>query len=343
MQILVVKTSSMGDVLHTLPALTDAQKVFPGIRFDWVVEDDFRQIPVWHPTVDKVIPVAFRAWRNNPGQWFGREVRAAIRTLRKRHYTHIIDAQGLLKSALITKLARGTRHGYSYDTVRESLAAAAYHHRTSVPRRQHAVKRVRHLFAACLGYSYEDTVPDYGIDKSRLSAIPAAGHPYLIFVHASSWPSKRWPEEFWRQLVDRATAASYRVRLPWGNEREYEQARHILQGRASAEVMPKMELGQLASELAQATAVVSVDTGLAHLAAALGTPNVTIYGATNPELTGTSGERQHHLAARFPCSPCLSQRCTYTEESAVTPACYSTVSPDQVWGTLRPYLAEGKE
>ena len=343
MQILVVKTSSMGDVLHTLPALTDAAKAFPGIRFDWVVEDDFKQIPGWHPCVDQVIPVGFRTWRKNPGQWVGPGVRAAVRSLRNRRYAHIIDAQGLLKSALITKLARGTRHGYSHDTVRESLAAAAYNHRISVPLKIHAVKRVRHLFAESLGYPYEDTVPDYGIDLNRLSTIPDSGQPYLVFVHASSWPSKRWPEEFWRQLVDRATEANYRVRLPWGNEQEHEQAKHILNNRAGGEVMPKMELGELASVLAQATAVVSVDTGLAHLAAALGTPNVTLYGATNPELTGTSGATQHHLAARFSCSPCLSRRCTYTEESAVIPACYATVSPDQVWGTLRPYLAEGKQ
>lgn len=328
----------MGDVLHTLPALTDAQTAHPGIRFDWVVEDSFRQIPGWHPAVDRVIQVAFRTWRKNPGQWFGREVRTLIRSLRSRHYTHIIDAQGLLKSALVTRLAQGHRHGYSYDTVRESLAATAYSHRATVPRNLHAIQRVRDLFAASLGYVAPDTPPDYGIDTGKLPGAGPTDHRYLVFVHASSWPSKRWPEEFWRRLIERATAANYRVRLPWGNEPEHEQATRISHSHIGAEVMPAVELDELASVLAQATAVVSVDTGPAHLAAALGTPNVTIYGATNPGLTGTLGDRQHHLQTRFLCSPCLSKQCTYTEQSAVTPACYSTVSPEQVWGTLRPYL-----
>lgn len=343
MHVLVVKTSSMGDVLHTLPALTDAQTALPGIRFDWVIEDSFKQIPSWHPAVDSVIPIAIRAWRKNPAQWFGPDVRTLIRSLRSKHYAHIIDAQGLLKSALIACLAQGPRHGYSYDTVRETLAATAYSHRIPVPRKLHAIQRVRDLFAASLGYAQPDTVPDYGIDISKLTGTEPTEHQYLVFVHASSWPSKRWPEEFWRQLVELTTAANYRVRLPWGNKFEHEHARRIIQNHADAEVMPKMELDQLACVLARAAAVVSVDTGLAHLTAALGTPNVTIYGSTNPDLTGTLGYRQHQLVVRFPCSPCLSKRCIYTEQSVVTPACYSTVSPDQVWSTLQSFLTEGEQ
>lgn len=342
MHVLVVKTSSMGDVLHTLPALTDARTVHPGIRFDWVVEESFKQIPGWHPAVDKVIPVAFRSWRKKPGQWLGREVRTLIRTLRSGSYTHIIDAQGLLKSALVTRLARGPRYGYSFDTVREAPAAAAYNHRASVPRELHAVQRVRNLFADSLGYAPMETPPDYGIEIDRLPTIEPAESRYLVFIHASSWPSKQWPGAFWRQLAARATSADCRVLLPWGNDSEHGQAEEIARHTVGAEVAPAMDLGQLASTLAEATAAVSVDSGPAHLAAALGTLNITIYGSTNPELTGTSGRRQHHLSAQFPCSPCLSRRCTYTKESAVKPACYSTVSPDQVWGTLRPYLDEGR-
>ena len=338
MQVLVVKTSSMGDVLHTLPALTDAQAAYPGIRFDWVVEDSFKRIPSWHRAVDRVIPVAFRTWRKHPAQWLGRDIRALVRSLRSRYYTHIIDAQGLMKSALISRLARGPRYGYSFDTVRERLAAAAYSHRAAVPRRLHAVRRVRDLFAASLGYCHNNTPPDYGIDVSRFGSAGPNQNRYLVFIHVSSWPSKCWPEEFWHELIRLTTAARYRVCLPWGTEFERGQARTMAQNQPGVEVMPAMELDQLAALLARATAVVSVDTGLSHLAAAVGTPNVTIYGATDPGLTGTTGLQQHHLAANFPCSPCLSKRCTYTEVSAVKPACYATVSPHQVWSTLKPYI-----
>ena len=343
MHVLVIKTSSMGDVLHTLPALTDARFVYPDIRFDWVVENSFRQIPATHPAVQQVIPVNFRHWRRHPGQWLGSDVRALIRSLRATHYTHVIDAQGLLKSALVTRLARGSRYGYSFDSARESFSALAYTHRISVSHKLHAILRIRRLFADTLGYPCPDTPPDYGISTDNFSLPDESQPPYVVFVHASTWVTKQWPESYWQRLIELVTTAGYRVRLSWGSNSERAQAQRIVHNKTTAEVLPKLELDQLMGVLAQATAVVAVDTGLGHLTAALGTPSVSIYGATNPELTGTLGQQQHHLLAQFQCSPCLSKRCTYTKPSSVTPACYSTVPPEQVWGTLRPYLEDGKE
>lgn len=340
MHALVVKTSSMGDVIHTLPALSDARVACPDIRFDWVVERSLSQIPQWHDTVERVIPVSLRHWRKHPQQWLGRDVRTFLGSLRAGRYTHIIDAQGLLKSALIACLAHGPRYGYAAGSVRESPAALAYSQRSDVPIKLHAIERVRRLFADALDYPCPDSPPQYGIDIGRLQCDEGLPAPYLVFVHGSAWPSKSWPVAYWRQLVETATSNGYRVYLPWGDEGERARAIEIVNDHLRADLLPKLELKQLAPILADAAAVVSVDTGLGHLSAALSTPNVSIYGATDPDLTGTLGRHQQHLRAHFPCAPCLSKRCTYTQPAAVAPACYATVPPDQVWGTLHSLLEQ---
>lgn len=335
MRALIIKMTSMGDLLHTLPAVTDAREQIEGIRFDWVVEEAFREIPLWHSGVDRSIAVSLRKWRRTPRHWLGREFRNALRELRAEKYDHIIDAQGLYKSAAIACLARGRTSGYDAGSAREPLAARFYARRTPVPNDLHAIDRTRVLFAHTLGYEAQKTAPDYGLSKADFRHNRSVTHPYLVFNHASTWPTKSWPETYWRELIGRATETDFRVLLPWGNEIEHEQARSLARGYSRAEVLPAMSLGRLAGAVAQATAAVSVDTGLGHLAAALGTPAVSIYGATDPSLTGTVGENQHRLQATFGCSPCFSRRCIYTGSADVSPACYSTVSPDQVWGTLR--------
>lgn len=154
MRVLIVKTSSMGDVLHTLPALTDAQQAIPDIQFDWVVEEGFAQIPSWHAAVNHVIPVAIRRWRK---AWFSAPIKAERKAFRDavqaERYDAIIDAQGLVKSAaLVTRLAHGVKHGMDWQTAREPLASLFYNRRHHIARQQHAVERTRELFAKSLGY-----------------------------------------------------------------------------------------------------------------------------------------------------------------------------------------------
>ena len=341
MRVLIIKMTSMGDVIHTLPAVTDAGERIGDIRFDWVVEDAFCEIPGWHRNVERTITLPLRRLRREPRRWFGREVRETLSELRRARYDHVIDAQGLYKSATIAGLARGRTAGYAADSAREPLATRLYSQRTSVPNDLHAIDRCRLLFARTLGYEVPGTRPDYGLSREDFPRIRATEQPYLVFNHASTWRTKAWPEIYWHELVDRAAALGLKVMLPWGGEDEREQASRIASGNDTAEVLPRMGLRQLAGVLAHATAVVSVDTGLGHLTAAFGTPAVSLYGATDPLRTGTVGENQHHLQASFECSPCFSRLCTYSGASDITPACYSTVSPDQVWGTLQHYMERG--
>lgn len=184
MRVLIVKTSSMGDVLHTLPALTDAQQAIPDIQFDWVVEEGFAQIPSWHAAVNRVIPVAIRRWRK---AWFSAAVKAERKAFREavqaERYDAVIDAQGLVKSAaLVTRLAHGVKHGMDWQSAREPLASLFYNRRHHIARQQHAVERTRELFAKSLGYQKPDAQGDYAIAQHFLTSDKADAQPYAVFL-----------------------------------------------------------------------------------------------------------------------------------------------------------------
>ncbi|OYW96322.1 MAG: lipopolysaccharide heptosyltransferase I, partial [Pseudomonadales bacterium 32-61-5] len=223
MRVLLIKTSSLGDVVHTLPALTDAQRAIPGIQFDWVVEEGFAEIPAWHPAVAQVIPVAIRRWRKNllqtlrTGEW--RRFKARLRETR---YDLVIDAQGLLKSAWLTRYVKAPVAGLDRDSAREPMASRFYDRRYTVPRDQHALERVRQLFAQALGYELPQAIGDYGLDRAQLAA--PGEEPYLLFLHGTTWPSKHWPEAYWRELAERMSAFGWAIRLPWGNAEEKARA-----------------------------------------------------------------------------------------------------------------------
>ncbi len=351
MRILLVKTSSLGDVIHTLPAVTDAARELPGVRFDWVVEESFTEIPAWHPAVDRVIPCAIRRWRKSLREtWKSGEWKQFKEKIREREYDLAIDAQGLVKSAILVRVARCGKAGLDKESAREPLASRFYDRKVPVPWGQHAVDRVRQLFARALAYPVPETPVDYGVDFARLPRIDVHD-PYVVFLHGTTWDTKHWPEEYWIQLAGIVGAAGYKVRLPWGNEEEEARANRIrTHAGAHVEVLSRLPLSGIAGILAHATAVVAVDTGLCHLAAAMNTPTVSVYGPTNPELTGAHGANQVHLAADFPCAPCMSRKCTWKGDVEtdtlngrsfeVQPPCFATLKPDRVWREVEMLLAD---
>lgn len=294
MRVLIVKTSSMGDVLHALPALTDAQQVFPDIQFDWVVEEGFVQIPSWHDAVSRVIPVAIRRWRK---AWFSAAVKAERRAFREavqaERYDAIIDAQGLVKSAaLVTRLAKGVKHGMDWQTAREPLASLFYNRRHHIARQQHAVERTRELFAKSLGYRKPTSQGDYAIARHFLTFSNANEPPYAVFLHATTRDDKHWPEANWRALTGLLAESGINIKLPWGAPHEEARAKRLAEGFEHVTVLPRMSLEEVARVLAGAKFVVSVDTGLSHLTAALDRPNLTLYGPTDPGLIGGYGKNQ---------------------------------------------------
>jgi heptosyltransferase-1 len=339
MKLLLVKTSSLGDVLHTLPALTEARARLPALECHWVVEEAYADIPAWHPAVTRVIPVALRRWRRAPLAAFrSGQARDFVRQLRVLRYDCVLDAQGLLKTAPVTLLARGPRVGFDRRSAREGLAAFVYDRAVPVDRRQHAVERLRALFGGALGYAPGPTAPDYGIDRARLPASAVDGD-YLVFLHGSTWSSKLWPDAHWRALIGRAGQAGRQVFLPWGDAVERARAERLAAGHIHARVLAPLGLPELAATLAGARGVVGVDSGPTHLATALGVPTVALYGATDPALTGTWGVQQRRIQAVYPCAPCLRRVCRFAAEDAVHPPCYGQLDPDAVWAQLTGLLA----
>lgn len=344
MRVLLIKTSSLGDVIHTLPALTDAARAIPGIQFDWVVEEGFAEIPTWHPAVAVVIPVAIRRWRKNLWQTFQNgQWRQFKQRLRNTRYDLVIDAQGLLKSAFLTRYVKAPIVGLDRLSAREPLAARFYDKAYPVARGQHAVERLRQLFAQALGYEVPAGLGDYGLDRSRLLS-NEGGAPFVLFLHGTTWVTKHWPEVYWRQLAERMIAQGLEVHLPWGNPAEKARAERIAEGLDKAVVLPKLNLAGVAKVLAGAQGCVAVDTGLGHLAAALDVPTLSLFGPTNPGLTGAYGKSQVHLAGDYPaCAPCLQKKCTYrptaedqrqVDTEREWPMCFTRLNPERVASQL---------
>ena len=296
--ILLIKTSSLGDVVHNFPIVTDIRSHFPAARIDWVVEENFAALPALHQDVQEVIPVALRRWRKS--WWTSREeVRAACRNLRTRHYDVALDTQGLLKSALIARCAQTTRCGLAWGSAREPLASLLYSRRFSVARDQHAVERNRQLAGLALGYQPEGAA-DYGIRPPAI-ARPAwlAAGAYAVLLHATSRADKLWDEANWIALGSYLHERNIRCALPWGSAAEQARSLRLAAAIPDAVVPPRLNLNEAAALLGGAHAVIGVDTGLAHLAAALGVPTVGIYTATDPALTGLyAGNRAINLGCK---------------------------------------------
>jgi heptosyltransferase-1 len=331
MRVLVVKMSSLGDVIHTLPALTDAWRALPGICFDWVVEEAFAEIPGWHPAVDKVIPVALRRWRRQLLRAdTRREWGRARGELRVRGYDAVIDAQGLLKSAFISRQVVAPRYGMDMGSARERLAALAYDHRIPVPRDMHAVERTRLLFSRGLHYALPQTRGEYGllVESGHAIAATKPQPPGLLFFHGSARDEKLWPEDHWVALAELAGAAGYAQWLPWGSEAERQRSLRIAARCSSARVLQRQSLTELAGMLRRVPAAVAVDTGLGHLAAALDVPTVSLYGPTSTRLVGAYGRNQVHIQ-----SP--SGRGAKGGDAA---ALMAAITPEAVWRALEGLL-----
>jgi heptosyltransferase I len=286
--VLFIKTSSLGDVIHHMPALTEARAKHPEARFSWVVEEAFAPLVRLHPAVTEVIPVAVRRWRQRPlrpSTWS--QVAAFRRKLRARTFDEIVDTQGLLKSALMARWAQGRRRGYDRKSIKEPAAAWFYDIQHPIEWNQHAIARNRALTAEALGYVCEGP-PDFGLDREHLRT--ASEKPYGVLLHATAQAGKEWPEENWRMLAAVLGSNGVDLVVLHGNDAERERAERIAMAEPRVRVPERQPLDQVARLIAGASFVVGVDTGLLHLAAALGVPVAAIFLGSEPGLTGPMGQ-----------------------------------------------------
>lgn len=285
--ILLVKTSSMGDVIHALPAVTDICTHFPDTRITWMVEEGFSELPHLHPGVDQIIPVALRRWRK---QLFGRttwqEFSAFRKQLQSEPYDLILDCQGLIKSALLSLLANGPRCGFDWHSAREPLASLAADRAIAVDRNLHAIDRNRRLAGLALGYTPDFSHVDYGISAPKVQFEWLPDQAYAVLLHATSRTDKEWPENAWLALAAHLDQMGFCCVLPWGSPAEQARSKRLAAQMKRGVSPPRLNLSQTACLLEKAGVVIGVDTGLTHLAAALKVPLVALYCASDPGLTG---------------------------------------------------------
>ena len=287
MKILLVRLSSMGDLIHTLPAIEDLARQCPDVELHWLCEAGFADIARLHPFVKKIHVMKWRQWRKHLFQvetW--REIGRLKQVLRQEAFDFILDSQGLIKSACFAKMAKSPIYGLDKNSAREGLSALAYAKTYAVPKGKNAVWRNRELFAQVFGYAMPETQV-FGLTVPEAGRLKNLEQPYYAALHATSRDSKLWPVENWRALLQKLNEEQQcNVYLPWGNETEKTRAEQIADGLPFAIVCDKMNLLQAAYLLKHAVGIVGVDTGLLHLANALEKPVVGIYTDTDPIKTG---------------------------------------------------------
>jgi heptosyltransferase-1 len=285
--VLVVRPSSLGDIVHAQALVADIREHRPELSVDWVAEDTFAPLLALNPRVRRVIPVALRRWRERPvslATW--RQFAEFRRDLRRDRYVAVLDLQEQVKGATIARLARGTRHGPDRASIREPIATLLHDVHHAIDPEQHLIDRCRQLAAAALGYPLSGPPRFDLVTAPRTDGVPEPGRPYAVFLHATSRADKLWPEGHWRVLIAAFAHAGLAILLPWGSVSERSRSERLAEGEPAAVVPPALTLGALSGVIARAELVVGVDTGLVHLAAALGTPTVALFVATDARLAG---------------------------------------------------------
>lgn len=284
MRILIVRVSSLGDVVHNMPMVADILRHHPAARIDWVVEEAYASLVRLNPGVGRVIPIALRRWRKSVSKAATRaEIAAFYRDLREQQYDFVFDTQGLLKTGIVMALARlapgGVCVGLANGTEGSGYEAVSRIFHTSsvaVNARTHAVQRARIVAAATLHYRLDEPADFNLTAPAQLPAwLPA--QPYAVFFHATARAAKQWAPENWIALGKSLAARGMPVLLPWGSPAEHDAAQALAAQIANAHVLPKLPMMEAVILAQRAALAVGVDTGLTHIAAAYCRPTIELY------------------------------------------------------------------
>lgn len=290
-KILLVRTSSMGDIIHTFPAAVDFKKVFPDAQLHWLVEESLTEVCSLCPAIDALRITAFHRWRKTP---FSQEVHAEVRRLknqlRSENYDAVVDTQGILRSAWAATWTGVPVCGYSWKTAREPLASFLYKKTFSMPETLGAVRRYRRMLATSLGYTIDETHSKFGICPPPLPDVQLPKEYAAFFVNTSLNRPKHWQEDRWQAVVANLASQGLDSVLFWGNKVEKDRVERIASVTSKAHVLPRMSIPQVAAVVARAKIGIGLDTGLMHLAAALAIPCVAIWVNTDPKKVALVGE-----------------------------------------------------
>jgi len=338
MKILVVRLSSLGDILHLFPAISDLRRHFPDAEIHWLVEPAFAEVAGWHAAIDKVIKVPLRAHKRI---WW--KIPALLCGLRKQlhqeKYDIVLDAQGLLKSALLGRLAGVSVFGFAAKSAREPLAALLYQKTAVIPGGCHIIEKNRRLVSSIFAIDISQPA-DFGLAAFRSrqmqtglpnSLVTITDRPYAVLLHGTTWNSKYWPESSWKELIRLLPDKLYCL-LPWGNDAELQRAERLqAEGAEHSRVLPKLSLTELMGVLLHARFFVSVESGIGHLAAALDIPGIMLHGPTAPDYSGILGKACQHVTSGIYCSPCFKRDCPRLKGNPGVPPCQQEINPLQVY------------
>jgi heptosyltransferase I len=284
LKILIVRVSSLGDVVHNMPMVADILRRHPGAVVDWVVEEAYVDLVRLNPGVRRIIPFALRRWRKS---LFSSATRAEMRgfrdALREEAYDFVFDTQGLFKTGLVMRMARlaagGKRVGLANGTEDSGYEGISrIFHTMSVPveLHTHAVQRARIVAAAALGYAV-DTPADFNLGAPALSPAWLPAEPYAVFFHGTARAAKQWSEERWIHIARFLGKRGMQILLPWGSSQEYAAARELALNMPNATVLPKLPMMEAVLLAQRAALAIGVDTGLTHIAAAYNRPTIELY------------------------------------------------------------------
>ena len=321
------------------PAVSDLHRQFPDAEIHWLVEPAFAEVASWHSAVSKVITVPLRAhkkiWWNIPA------LLGKLRhKLHEEKYDIVLDAQGLLKSAFLARLAGVPVFGFAAKSARESLAARLYQKTANVPKGLHVVEKNRQLVSAIFAADISGSA-DYGLNEFRRNQMQTelsvtlkniTSQPYVVLLHGTTWNSKYWPENSWMELIRLLAQQGRHCLLPWGNEVERQRVLRLqAAGGEYARVLPKLSLTELMNVLLHARAFVSVESGIGHVAAALDVPGVMLHGPTDPGYSGILNKACQHITSGIYCSPCFKRDCPRLKTVQEVPPCQLEIKPMLVY------------
>ena len=319
-KILLVKFSSLGDVIHSFPAVSEM--IEKGYQISWAVEEAYAPLVSQYPNVKEVIAVPLRRLVKESKFWFlSKEWKEVQGKIKAEKYDKIIDAQGLIKSAIFSSLCRGEKNGYNRQSVREGFASFFYDRRYFVDKNLHASERTRILCSKALDYRLPLFKPEnYPILKWQ------GGSKNLFFFHGTTWVSKTLPFNTWKQIADFAKISGYKIKVFYSNANE-KLFCEVLSKTHDVLISPPKTIWQIAQELENAAGVIGVDTGLTHLSDNMGVPTLGIFGATDANLVGLRGKHSANLSV---LTPCKCKDCTQ-HGAEVANSCMSQFSAYEIW------------
>lgn len=331
-RILIIKLSSMGDVLHAVPVLSDIKQALgEDTQIDWITEPNYACLLKDHPHIHQLHTLPLRKYKSFFKGIRSQEAKQLKQLLKKHPYDAILDLQGLLKSAWVSKWTKGKTYGYDNKSIREPLASWLYQNKVTVSKDLHAITRMRELAAKALGYMIPTNEPDYALNTHS----SVNSRQQLILFPFTTWESKHWPKEHWQKLIALA-APNYKIFIAWGSTEELAQAKQLYQPHTNCQPTPDLNIEGMKDFLQHCDAFIGVDTGFAHLATAMAIPGIMLMGPTDKNKSGPLGKHQIALDVSLPCRPCHKRTCVLPmEPNTLRPACLAAIQPEFVFNTLK--------